>query len=124
MQRLGIGRSSATRRMAVWIFCWRKRRANSRRETRSRWMKSSGTTRLWKTYRELPASVRELARKNYRLWISDPRHPTLHFMRIGVLWSIRVGIGDRALAVETADGFCWVWIGSHVDYGDLMRSQC
>jgi len=55
--------------------------------------------------------------------MSDPRHPSLHFKRIGNVWSIRVGIGHRALAIETADGFCWIWIGSHADYDDLINGQ-
>jgi len=57
----------------------------------------------------LPVSVREVARKNYRLWQQNSRHPSLHFEKAGKLWSIRVGIGHRALAIETSDGYCWVF---------------
>jgi len=71
-------------------------------------MKSSGTTKFWKAYRELPSSVREVARKNYWLWQANPQHPSLYFKKIGKLWSIRVGIAHRALAVKVTDGFCWV----------------
>lgn len=86
-------------------------------------MKSSGTSKFWQAYRQLPESIRELARKNYRLWMRDPRHPSLHFKKIGGVWSIRVGIGHRALAIETADGYCWIWIGSHADYDALISGQ-
>ncbi len=72
-------------------------------------MKSSGTTEFWRAYRDLPVSVREVARKNYRLWQQNSRHPSLHFKKTGKLWSIRVGIGHRALAIETSDGYCWVF---------------
>lgn len=86
-------------------------------------MKSSGTNKFWRRYQALPVPVRELARKNYRLWMRDPRHPSLHFKKIGSVWSIRVGIGHRALAIETAGGYCWIWIGSHADYDDLIGGQ-
>jgi hypothetical protein len=86
-------------------------------------MKSSGTTKFWRAYASLPAAVREVARKNYQLWQDDPKHPSLHFKKIREVWSIRVGISHRALAIETADGFCWIWIGSHADYDDLIRNK-
>ena len=55
---------------------------------------------------------------------SEPRHPSLHFKRIGRLWSARVGLYFRALAVEDgSDGLIWVWIGSHADYDQLLRSK-
>jgi hypothetical protein len=44
----------------------------------------------------------------------DPKHPSLHFKRVrDDLWSVRVGRGYRALAIEGKDGFQWFWIGSH-----------
>jgi hypothetical protein len=48
--------------------------------------------RFWALYHALPADVRDLADKNYALLKSDPRHPSLHFKRLGELWSVRVGI--------------------------------
>ena len=32
----------------------------------------------------------KLARKNYRLWVQEPRHPSLHFKQIGNYCSVRV----------------------------------
>jgi hypothetical protein len=54
----------------------------------------------------LPEHVKGLARKNYRLWLQNPSHPSLAFKRVGVhmpAYSVRVGIGWRALAVKVDD---------------------
>jgi hypothetical protein len=37
------------------------------------------------------------------------------------LWSARVGSDYRALALEEADGFSWIWIGTHAEYDRLLR---
>ena len=60
----------------------------------------------------------------FELLKSEPRHPSLHFKRIGRFWSARVGLRFRALAVEgVGDDLIWVWIGSHADYDQLLRSK-
>jgi hypothetical protein len=71
---------------------------------------------FWARYGELPGEVRELADKNFALLKSDHRHPSLHFKRVGQLWSVRVGNHYRALGQDVADGILWFWIGSHADY--------
>jgi hypothetical protein len=55
-------------------------------------------------YGALPEEVRALADKNYLLLKSNPRHPSLHFKRLGRLWSVRVGARYRALGTEVEDG--------------------
>jgi hypothetical protein len=50
----------------------------------------------------------------------DPRHPSLHFKKVGRFWSVRVGGHHRALGVEASDGLLWFWIGSHADYDRLL----
>jgi hypothetical protein len=76
---------------------------------------------FWVAYEKLPLSVRELANRNYELLKQNPKHPSLHFKRIGRYWSVRVGIHYRALAVEAEDGLVWFWIGSHAEYDKLIR---
>lgn len=71
-------------------------------------------------YRTLPSDVRELADKNFKLLRSDSRHPSLHFKKVGKVWSARVGSHFRALATEVDDGYLWFWIGSHADYDGLI----
>jgi hypothetical protein len=83
-------------------------------------LRHSTTTRFWRLYRELPAAVQRLADKHFELLKADSRHPSLHFKRIGELWSVRVGIHYRALAIDEEDGCVWSWIGSHDDYDHLL----
>jgi hypothetical protein len=64
--------------------------------------------------------VRELADKNYRLLKTDPRHPSLHFKRIGAVWSARVGDHYRALGHVVPEGIQWFWIGTHAEYDKLV----
>ena len=65
--------------------------------------------------------VQKLANKNYRLWLEDERHPSLHFKPFKRdLWSARVGLGYRALGVFLSrDHFQWTWIGTHEEYNKL-----
>ena len=79
------------------------------------------TRRFWRCLDALPQSVQETAHKSFGLLRMDPAHPSLHFKRVGKLWSARVGISYRALAVEDGEGFVWVWVGSHDDYERLIR---
>jgi hypothetical protein len=76
---------------------------------------------FWSHYRELPATVRKTADKNFRLLKTDPRHPSLHLKKVGRFWSVRVGGGYRALGVASDDVLVWFWIGSHGDYNRLIR---
>jgi len=78
------------------------------------------TRRYWIFYDALPDDVRTLADKNFSLLKSNPRHPSLHFKKIGQFWSVRVGINYRALATEVDDGLLWIWIGSHAEYDKLV----
>jgi hypothetical protein len=80
-----------------------------------------------KRFRGLPERVRRTARKNYRLWKAHPHHPSLEFKPVkGTrnVYSIRAGIGWRALGVmkEDEDIIVWFWIGSHSEYDKLLKS--
>lgn len=80
-------------------------------------MKHLASPEFWARYEALPPEVRKLADANYELLKHDPRHPSLHFKKVGRYWSVRVGLHYRALASETGGDFLWFWIGSHADYG-------
>ena len=82
-------------------------------------MKHFASPAFWQAYQKLPPAVRELADRNYALLKSDPRHPSLHFKKVGRFWSVRVGLHYRALATEVDGGMLWFWIGSHADYDAL-----
>jgi len=79
------------------------------------------TVRFWSCFIQLPQSTQRLAKKNYALLKEDPKHPSLHFKKIGKLWSARVGKNYRALAMEDNTGFIWVWIGNHSEYERLLN---
>lgn len=72
----------------------------------------------------MPEDVRRKARKNDRLWLDNPRHPSLSVKPIGAtgIWSVRVGTGWRALGLVEDDTITWFWIGSHADDDTLIRS--
>ena len=78
------------------------------------------TSHFWRHFERLPESVQRTARRNFRLLVADPRHPALHFKKVGKFWSVRVGLAHRALAVEDGRDFIWVWIGSHDEYDRLI----
>jgi hypothetical protein len=76
-------------------------------------------------FRALPDEVKELARKDYKLWAVNPHHPSLHFKRVGMnkpIYSVRIGIGWRALGLVEGATITWFWIGSHADYNRLISS--
>ena len=75
--------------------------------------------RFWAHYRRLPEEVRLLADESYRLLRRDPKHPSLHFKRIGRFWSVRVGLHYRAHAVEHESVMVWFWVGTHAEYNRL-----
>ena len=73
-------------------------------------------------YRSLPEEVREQARIAYRLFSSNPRHPSLQFKRIGLrepMYSVRIGLHYRAVGLLEANLVLWWWIGSHANYDKL-----
>ena len=83
-------------------------------------MKHFTSQKFWALYGALPTDVRALADKNYELLKSDSRHPSLHFKKIGDLWSVRVGAHYRALAVEVEGGMYWLWVGTHAEYEKII----
>lgn len=83
-------------------------------------VKHFASPQFWTLYHQLPPEIRELADKNYELLKADPKHPSLHFKKIGGLWSVRVGAHFRALGLDKPEGVVWFWIGSHADYDKLL----
>ena len=78
---------------------------------------------FWFHYRQLPDSIQALADKNFALLKADPRHSSLRFKKVGIPYSVRIGLHYRALAKERPDGFHWFWIGHHSTYDRLTNSQ-
>jgi hypothetical protein len=84
-------------------------------------MRHFASPSFWQAYERLPPRIRGIADKNYLLLKQNPRHPSLHFKKIGAFHSIRVGLRHRALALEEGSDLIWFWIGSHAEYDEMLR---
>jgi hypothetical protein len=68
--------------------------------------------------------VKAQPREAYARFTRDPCCPSLHFKRIHSsrpIFSVRVGIHDRAVGVVEGEQILWLWIGSHAEYDDLVK---
>ncbi len=74
---------------------------------------------FWDAFERLPLEIQALARSNYEILKLNPRHPSLHFKKVGGQWSVRIGMGYRALGADVADGVLWFWIGTHAHYDKI-----
>ena len=91
-------------------------------------MRSSRTRAFWQKFVELPLRIKETAKKNYELWKQNPFHPSLEFKLVlpkENIWSVRIGIGWRALGVMKADEkkIVWFWVGSHAEYDKILAKK-
>ena len=91
-------------------------------------MKSRVNDNFIALYKGLPSDIRTLARKNYRLWLQNHRHPSLHFKVLASFagidyYSVRIGLNWRAIGAydSTSDTITWYWIGSHADYDAIIK---
>ena len=78
------------------------------------------TSRFWKYFEELPYPIRRLAEKSFQLLKENHGHPSLHFKKVGKMWSVRIGNRYRALAVKDGTDFIWIWIGNHDEYERMI----
>lgn len=86
-------------------------------------MQSRTTRRFWRLFSELSLDVQHEAKRAYRLFQSNPAHPGLHFKKLegeDDIYSARIGLDYRALAVMRKNHLVWYWIGSHSDYDRLI----
>jgi hypothetical protein len=86
-------------------------------------VRSTATPRFWAAYRDLPLEVRDAAQKAYRLFRDNPAHPSLQFKKVHArqpIYSARVTLGYRAVALVENDQATWFWIGGHADYDRLL----
>ncbi|MDZ4684498.1 MAG: hypothetical protein SH850_05365 [Planctomycetaceae bacterium] len=86
-------------------------------------MKSVITADFLDRLDRLPDSVRRQASRAYALWREDPYHPSLQFKRVSQrqpIYSVRVGLGHRALGLWEGEMITWFWIGTHGEYDILL----
>ena len=75
---------------------------------------------FWDCYDRLPARIQRLADNNFEVLKANPRHPSLHLKRASRFWSVRVGLGHRALARDDDGDLVWFWIGTHAEYDRIV----
>ncbi|HEY7353223.1 MAG TPA: hypothetical protein VH596_10705 [Terriglobales bacterium] len=90
-------------------------------------MQHYASTAFWTHYYVLPPEIRERADKQFALLKENPQHPSLQFKKLGErrgheIWSARVTLKFRALAIKRENGFLWFWIGDHESYEQLISS--
>jgi hypothetical protein len=86
-------------------------------------IESRATREFRDAYAALPEEIREHARRAYRLFRTDPGHPSLRFKKVNEesnIYSARIGLGYRALGIMEGSTVVWFWIGSHADYDRLL----
>jgi len=74
-------------------------------------------------FASLPSDIRRQARRAYKLFRTDPRHPSLRFKKVDEesnVYSVRIGLGYRALGVIEGPVVVWFWIGSHAECDRLL----
>jgi mRNA-degrading endonuclease RelE of RelBE toxin-antitoxin system len=86
-------------------------------------MQSRTTSRFRRLYSDLPSDSQRDAKRAYRLFQENPGHPGLRFKKLAGhenTYSVRIGLGYRALGVRKNDEIVWYWIGSHAEYDRLV----
>ena len=87
-------------------------------------MNSLTTPDFWQCYNALPEAVQRHADDAYKLWRDNPAHPSIMFKRVSrtePLYSARIGLTHRALALFEGDTVTWFWIGPHAEYERLLK---
>ena len=84
-------------------------------------MQSRTTWHFRRLFSNLSSGTQREAR--HSLFQSDPSHPGLQLKKLegeDNIYSVRIGLEYRALAVMKKDRIVWYWIGSHSEYDRLV----
>ena len=79
---------------------------------------------FWKGYTKLPTHIKDIAKKQYKLFAHDPHHASLHFKRVHStkpIYSARTNRGYRAVGILNNNTIIRFWVGSHDDYDKLLK---
>ncbi|MEA3358602.1 MAG: hypothetical protein U9R17_04240 [Thermodesulfobacteriota bacterium] len=88
-------------------------------------MNSFTVKSYWKSYKELPANLQQKADAKFELWKENPFHPSLNFKCVNSeenIWSVRINMDYRALAVREGNSVIWYWVGDHNKYEQLLKT--
>jgi hypothetical protein len=87
---------------------------------------SRTTAQFRKLFAELPATVQRQARRAYRTFRQNPKHPSLRFKPVHPtrpIYSARITSDYRAGGLVEGDEIVWYWIGSHASYEKLLARR-
>ena len=83
-------------------------------------MVSKRTKAFKKLFNNLSDHIKENARKQYKVFLENPSHPSLRKKPIGSTrnnkfkaYEVTVGMGYRATYFRDGDVYVWFWIGTH-----------
>jgi hypothetical protein len=88
-------------------------------------VRSQTTEKFRALFAAAPDAVQERIRAAYRLWLENPRHPSLRFKKVHdtlPIYSARVDLDWRAIGVLKGDTMVWFWVGPHSDYEKLLSA--
>jgi hypothetical protein len=74
---------------------------------------------FWGMYSKLPKELKAASKEKFKLFLKDPRHPSLRFKPLKKdpdLWSVRVNISIRAVCYRKGEDLYWYWIGTHAEF--------
>jgi hypothetical protein len=74
---------------------------------------------FWRRFNRLPVEIQLQTREAFRLFRHHPRQPSLRFKALKAhpnVYSVRIGLHYRAVALRSGDTVRWFWIGSHSDF--------
>lgn len=77
-----------------------------------------------KLYRDLPLEIRQIAKKQYKIFKENPYHASLHFKRVHSnkpIFSARINTNYRTIGIIDENNIIWFWIGSHDDYERMLK---
>jgi len=86
-------------------------------------MKSKRSRQFRALFEALLEPAQRQANEAYRLFQANPSHPSLSFKQVspnGPVYSVRIGLHYRALAIRQPDCLLWFWVGSHTDYDKML----
>ncbi len=86
-------------------------------------IESRTTQQFWDAFAGLPPEAQQQAKSAYRLFRNNPAHRSLRFKKLegeDHTYSVRIGLGYRALGAMKGNRIVWFWIGSHQDYDRMI----
>lgn len=88
-------------------------------------MKSTTTEKFRSLFAAAPPERQARIQAAYRVWRSNPNHPSLRFKKVHPrqpIYSVRVDLDWRAVGVLERGTLIWFWVGPHAQYEVLLST--